>query len=93
MSESGLGLIVAATRQNGGNWLNEAPCGPPRPAAAGGTNVPAATVSASVIVVLGNTSDASRSHGAGVDGGCGRSVNARTAMAGTDATGMSRRIQ
>src|SRR5215468_832860 len=55
MSESEVGLIVAATRQNAGRSRYATACGgpfKPRPAGpAGGANVPAATGCASVIVV------------------------------------------
>src|SRR2546428_703140 len=55
MSESVDGLIVAATRQNAGRSAKAcaAPGPPPRPAgAAGGTNCPAATGCADVMVVF-----------------------------------------
>src|SRR5437773_1312296 len=63
MSESLVGLSVAATRQNAGRLLNASPCAAPRPpSAAGGINEPAATDSASEIVVLGSACELRLSH-------------------------------
>src|SRR6187399_1422349 len=53
MSESAVGLSVAATRQNAGRSANALPPRPP-----GCENAPAATASAAVIVALGSASDA-----------------------------------
>src|SRR6185295_3736896 len=53
MSESAVGLSVAATRQNAGRSANGLP--PPRPP--GWENAPAATASAAVIVACGNATD------------------------------------
>src|SRR5436309_1192958 len=65
ISESRLGLNVAATRQNAARSLKAVwPGPPPRPPGAdGGTNAPAATDCAIVIVVSGTRSDARFSHG------------------------------
>src|SRR5262245_50213316 len=58
MSESAVGLSVAATRQNAGRSANGLP--PPRPP--GCENAPAATASAAVIVAFGSAADARLSH-------------------------------
>src|SRR2546421_384992 len=65
ISESALGLNVAATRQNAGRSLKAAGPGPPPrpPGAAGRTNPPAVTDCAIVIVVSDKRSDARFSHG------------------------------
>src|ERR1041384_7075204 len=52
MSESGVGLTVAVTRQNAGRSANG--LAPPRPPRPGAANAPAATDSAAVIVVSAN---------------------------------------
>src|SRR6185295_422096 len=63
MSESLVGLSVAATRQNAGKSLNGSLCAAPRPPGAWGiTNEPAATDSASEIVVLGSACALRLSH-------------------------------
>src|SRR6266576_4660348 len=62
MSESLVGLSVAATRQNAGRFLNGSLCAAPPPCVAGVTNAPMATDSAIEIVVLGSASDLRLSH-------------------------------
>src|SRR6188768_4529062 len=57
MSESAVGLSVAATRQKAGRSANGLPPRPP-----GCENAPAATASAAVIVAAGSASDARLSH-------------------------------
>ena len=59
MSESDVGLIVAATRQKAGSVLYACP---PPPPPAGGENAPAATDCAIVIVVSGSFSADRLSH-------------------------------
>jgi hypothetical protein len=66
MSESLLGLNVAATRQNAGRFANDGfCCAAVEP---GGVNVPAATVWANVIVVFGSERPVRLSHAAAADG-------------------------
>src|SRR5712691_8644486 len=70
MSESLVGVSVAATRQKDGKLANTAPPRPPAPPRApaparlpaGGVNAPAAIVCANVIVVFGSTREARLSH-------------------------------
>src|SRR4051812_25491680 len=62
MSDSLVGLSVAATRQKAGRSPNWAP--PARPPPPAGANAPAATGSAAVIVALGSASVARLSHDA-----------------------------
>src|SRR5438034_8211366 len=62
MSESGVGVSVACTRQNARRSVNVAPRPPGRPPRAGATNDPAATVCAIVIVVFGSVSADRLSH-------------------------------
>src|SRR6185436_16018242 len=57
MSESAVGLSVAATRQNAGRSANGLPPRPP-----GCENAPAPTASAAVIVACGSASEARLSH-------------------------------
>src|SRR5205814_541809 len=63
ISESLVGLSVAATRQNAGSSLNAAFGSLPRPRpVAGAENAPAATGCAKVIVVSGSAKEARLSH-------------------------------
>jgi hypothetical protein len=64
MSESTLGLSVAATRHTAGRSANGLPAaGPaPPPRAGGGGNAPAATYVADVITTCGNETFASAAH-------------------------------
>ena len=62
MSESGVGLIVAATRQKAGSRSYAAGGGPGSVNGFSGMNAPAATDAASVMVVFGSLSDARLSH-------------------------------
>src|SRR5688500_9422337 len=79
MSESDEGLIVSATRQNGGSPAAAALAAAPP---AGGLNSPAATAVADVTDVFGNRSDAARcSQAAGVGG-----ASCESAMAGLSRT-------
>jgi hypothetical protein len=55
MSESELGVSVAATRQKAGSALKTLG---PRPDPAGGVNAPASTVCASMMAVFGECSEA-----------------------------------
>src|SRR5712692_2277937 len=65
MSESLVGVSVAATRQNSGNCANGfEPPRPPPALPAGGVNCPAATVRASVTAALGCPHDMRLSHDA-----------------------------
>src|SRR6476620_12676302 len=64
MSESRLGVSVAATRQNSGSALYRLAAPPPFCCPPGGENCPAATVRADVICASLRTSVASLSHGA-----------------------------
>ena len=64
MSESDVGVIVAATRQNAGSVRNPCPPLPSPPPAAGGENPPAATDCAIVMDVSGSVSADKLSHGA-----------------------------
>src|SRR5665213_591936 len=61
ISESFDGFSVAVTRQNAGRRLYTAPAFGPRPPGGVG-NAPAATGSAAVTVVFGNTTEATLSH-------------------------------
>src|SRR5262245_41340974 len=58
MSESGLGLSMATTRQKAGSARNAS-----ARAAVGGANAPASTGAANVIVTFGSPSVAKPSHG------------------------------
>src|SRR5215472_1495433 len=62
MSESEVGLASATTRQNAGRLLYKRASSPPLFGVGGPLNVPAATVCASVIVVLGIFAAVRRSH-------------------------------
>src|SRR4051794_25092945 len=62
MSESGVGLSVAVTRQKAGRFVIARPGAPPD--VSGGVNVPREMSSARVIVVCGSASDVRLSHGA-----------------------------
>src|SRR5688500_885255 len=67
MSESDVGVRVAATRQNAGRFLNGCAEGGASPGSASpavGVNAPAATVWASVIVASGSFTDDRLSHDA-----------------------------
>src|SRR5712692_4895671 len=77
MSESVVGLRVAATRQKAGRSLNDAGgalagCG------AGALNAPAATGSARVMVVSGRVSEARFSQVAATAGAAARAARARS---------------
>src|SRR5262249_31018591 len=62
MSESALGVSVAATRQNDGRFAYGFVPPPPRRPLSGGTNVPGATTSARLIVPAFNATPARLSH-------------------------------
>ena len=85
MSESALGVNVAATRQNEGNSANVPGGGDGMPVTAGGANAPAATISAIVIVVFGNASDVIRSH---ADAEAASGAWEKSAMVSADAVSM-----
>src|SRR5688500_11678302 len=83
MSESAVGLLVTATRQNAGAAAIARATGGvmPRPGVAdGGVNVPAATTVAEVTVAFGSCNDDRLSHDAGAPaiGCCAGASRART---------------
>jgi hypothetical protein len=71
MSESAVGLLVNAMRQNAGSAaIVRARAGAtPRPGAVGGVNAPAATSVADVTVAFGRRNDARLSHEAAAAAG------------------------